>query len=462
MESPSHGIVAPDNALISNLKFLGWHSNNDAVRVGSNSEIKNSFLRAVDDHFYNFNLHVHDVVLWAGHNGSIMTYGWGGDGGNTYNAGGSVMTRIEIIHPEWVSLGNNNGLIMSQVGCDFKPYGYGGDATTVIKNIRIEGSIPGITNLKPRTGDGNQIIAQEVSDNKIGYIGDLILENITVESQYSKGLMKGKSNATPGGLTCYVKDIDLNNVTIGGVQVTKANYRNYFDVELLTTENISFNGQEIHYVNPDDVTRIEAEDYVNMLGVNTEETSDEGGGLNVTSIMSGNYTEYDLTLDEGTYEITFRAATALFGGYIKLYVNDVYKTRVLVDQSKTDGWQDWYTTEPVVLDLSTDNHIKLEFFGAAGTLFNLNWMELYALSKTPVNKNIIEDFKIYSKGRNINIQSMYHDTYDVCIYDLSGRKAVNYIGLSNFQSIPLNNSGVYIIQLVTDKSGIITKKVLVP
>ena len=98
MESPSHGIVGWQ-ANISRLKFLGWHSNNDAVRVGSGSEISYSFIRAVDDHFYNFDIWVHDCVLWAGHNGAILTYGWGGDSTEgTYNSGSSLLEQIDIIH----------------------------------------------------------------------------------------------------------------------------------------------------------------------------------------------------------------------------------------------------------------------------------------------------------------------------------------------------------------------------
>ena len=74
LDSPKHGIVSPDGMLVENLKFLGWHANNDALRIGNGSEVKNSFIRAVDDFFYNYNIHVHDCVLWAGHNGAIVTF----------------------------------------------------------------------------------------------------------------------------------------------------------------------------------------------------------------------------------------------------------------------------------------------------------------------------------------------------------------------------------------------------
>lgn len=38
MESPHHGIVPTDNATFTNVKFLGWHCNNDGLRPGLNSK----------------------------------------------------------------------------------------------------------------------------------------------------------------------------------------------------------------------------------------------------------------------------------------------------------------------------------------------------------------------------------------------------------------------------------------
>ncbi|MCU0378812.1 MAG: T9SS type A sorting domain-containing protein [Bacteroidales bacterium] len=241
LDSPSHGIVGR-KANITNIKFSGWHSNNDGIRVGSGSVIKNCFIRAVDDHFYNFDIWVSDCVLWAGHNGSIMTYGWGGTGSPTYNAGSSLMENIDIINPEWIGLGNNNGLIMSQTGLDFKPYGYGGSTQTVIRNIRIEGSIPGITNLKPRTGSGGAIIAETVPMASIGYIGDLLLENITVNNQFSKGLIKGMADAASDGVKpFFIQNVRMKNVIIGGITVTRENAGEFFNIESSTVKELYFN-----------------------------------------------------------------------------------------------------------------------------------------------------------------------------------------------------------------------------
>ena len=237
VDSPQHGIVSPDGMKVENLKFLGWHANNDAIRIGNDSEIKNSFIRAVDDFFYNYNIYVHDCVLWAGHNGAIMTYGWA-----SIDTGSSLMENIDIINPEWSGLGNNNGLIAAQVNLDFNPIDYGtGSTTTTFRNIRIEGSIPGLTNIKPRSSANGEPSASQVPVADLGYLGDVHMENITIENQFDKGRIRGQVNATTTGINTYfTKNINFTNITIGGVKLTNLNSSLYFDIETATTQNITF------------------------------------------------------------------------------------------------------------------------------------------------------------------------------------------------------------------------------
>jgi hypothetical protein len=238
LDSPQHGIVGWTTR-ITNTKLVGWHCNNDGIRVGQGAEISDSFVRAVDDHFYNFNIHVHDVVLWAGHNGAILTYGWGGKG--SYHSGASLLENIDVINPEWIALGNNNGLVASQVNFDYRPFEYGGKSTTVLRNIRIEGSIPGLVNLKPYTGDKGQIEAKPVAGDKIGYLGDLVVENVSVEAQTGKSRVRGAASAsTKGDGIFYIQNVQFKNLRIGETLVTEDNKLKYFDIDTATTRNITF------------------------------------------------------------------------------------------------------------------------------------------------------------------------------------------------------------------------------
>lgn len=241
LDSPNHGIVAPENAKISNIKLIGWHANNDGIRVGSKSEIQNSFLRCVDDHFYNWNIYVHDCVLWGGHNGAILTYGW-----SDIPTGSSVLENIDVINSEWLGRGNNNGLVASQVALDFFVQDYGedsqsGSTTTILRDIRVEGDIAALANIKPRSGSGGAIIAEPVAQADLGFIGDLLMENITVDGQKDKSRIEGLLNATTDGSgTFFARDMTFTNISIGGTRLTEDNQSLFFDVDPETTENIVF------------------------------------------------------------------------------------------------------------------------------------------------------------------------------------------------------------------------------
>jgi hypothetical protein len=235
MESPLHGVVSGRDCVYEDLKFLGWHWNNDGFRPNSRTKIRNCFMRCADDFFYNYALDVRDCVLWPGHNGAILTFGWG-----SYKLGGSRLENIDIINPEWVSLQNNNGLVMAQNQFDFHPTG----PTTVLHDIRIEGAIPGLLNMHPRTEKG-KLIAKPLTDkSKLGYVGDVWLENVTVDHQFAKGSVAGATNAVVGGGIFYVKNVVLKNVRIGGACVTDQNKREFLQIDDATTKGIQCLGCE--------------------------------------------------------------------------------------------------------------------------------------------------------------------------------------------------------------------------
>jgi hypothetical protein len=252
IDPPMHGIIGMENIKIINTKLIGWHGNNDGVRVHSGSEISHSFFRCVDDHFYNYDIYVHDCVLWAGWNGAILTFGWStlphGYPAITQKYGSSVFENIDIIHPEWQWLANNSGLLASQLKVFASPYDYGEDTTTVMRNIRIEGTIPGLVNLKPMKWKG-KFSTQKFPEEKIGYLGDIILENISVNNVTGKGLIQGQENVSLQGNTkYYVRNVLFRNVRIKGVLLTEENKDKYLNIDPNTTRDIRFEKEKNKYV----------------------------------------------------------------------------------------------------------------------------------------------------------------------------------------------------------------------
>jgi uncharacterized delta-60 repeat protein len=122
--------------------------------------------------------------------------------------------------------------------------------------------------------------------------------------------------------------------------------------------------------------RIQAEDYSNMKGVQTEATTDEGGGLNVGYIDIEDYIDYNIDVPEaGTYQLDFRLATpnpnaeftvssmnsGPFGGF---------STRVTVPN--TGGYQNWVTHSIFVNLIAGRQTIRLY---STGGPWNINWLE---------------------------------------------------------------------------------------
>ncbi|GGE39424.1 carbohydrate-binding protein [Psychroflexus planctonicus] len=122
-------------------------------------------------------------------------------------------------------------------------------------------------------------------------------------------------------------------------------------------------------------TLIEVEDYDFMIGMNLEDTEDEGGGQNFGFTDPGDYADYSIFVPEGgLYGIKFRVA-GFNEGQIGLYTvdeNDVETELTVVNTVITDGWQTWATVSD---NLSIDEgpH-KLRMKVLAGG-FNFNWFE---------------------------------------------------------------------------------------
>lgn len=122
----------------------------------------------------------------------------------------------------------------------------------------------------------------------------------------------------------------------------------------------------------------QAEDYFSQSGTQLQPCTDIGGGWHVGFIENNDWTYYSIDIEEpGYYAITARAATALEGGQIAFSIRDSMIASIPVYGELSDGWQDWYTTEPVVAGIKEGlQRIKLTFKGDEGLLFNLNWFNL--------------------------------------------------------------------------------------
>lgn len=116
--------------------------------------------------------------------------------------------------------------------------------------------------------------------------------------------------------------------------------------------------------------KIEAESYSAMNGIQTETTSDTGGGLNVGWIHVGDWLDYSVNVQTaGTYTVEYRVASNAATGQLQLQSGGT--TLAATSVPNTGGWQNWQTvTASVTLNAGPQT---LRVY-ASGYDFNINWI----------------------------------------------------------------------------------------
>jgi glucuronoarabinoxylan endo-1,4-beta-xylanase len=125
--------------------------------------------------------------------------------------------------------------------------------------------------------------------------------------------------------------------------------------------------------------KIEAENYTTMYGIQTETTTDAGGGLNVGYTDAGDYMDYYVNVPTtGSYTIDFRVASDVTTGKIELR-NSAGTALATISQTLAAGWQGW-STKTVTANLTAGTQTLRIYYTGAG--LNVNWFEVK--STTPV------------------------------------------------------------------------------
>ncbi len=136
--------------------------------------------------------------------------------------------------------------------------------------------------------------------------------------------------------------------------------------------------------------RIEAEDYAAMSGIQTEVTSDIGGGLNVGWIDAGDWMRYNLNVQSGgAYSVSFRVASATHAGQIQLQRDGA--TIGSLNLPITGGWQVWQTVSTFVY-LPRGPQTLTVHASAGG--FNLNWFEFSFVTQVIEEEPLPNDFEL--------------------------------------------------------------------
>lgn len=149
-------------------------------------------------------------------------------------------------------------------------------------------------------------------------------------------------------------------------------------------------------------TTIQAENFNAMLGVQTEPTTDAGGGSNVGYIDTGDWIAYNSISfpTSGTYTVEYRVAS-LGGGRLSLDLNAGSMQLGAVNVPATGGWQNWTTvSHTVTINAGTYN---VGIYSQTGG-WNINW---FRITKNNGTKTAAEDMEIvtsnYDTGKDFQL-----------------------------------------------------------
>jgi endoglucanase len=207
--------------------------------------------------------------------------------------------------------------------------------------------------------------------------------------------------------------------------------------------------------------RIEAENYSAMTGLQTETTTDEGGGLNLGYVDINDWVTYNIEVSyTGTYEILFRHAG--YAGDFDIFIDDVFFKNVTLPS--TAGWQVWKSNS-IQLSFLEGFYVMKFKFNKPG--LNLNWMQFNWISPLNINQeSYSEEIKIYPiPADNILYVEFNSSDGTVAIQLLSteGKILINYTGAIAFRKsidIAKVEKGIYILKIIWNKK-VITNKIII-
>ena len=356
--------------------------------------------------------------------------------------GTSTSNRENTFMADWVLYYKNTALDLTQIN-------------TLVANYRSQGlkrrNLAGQTFYEtPQNG-----IATVYKDcNYTGYAVSLPVGNYTLADLQAKGILDN--------------DISSLKVQNGYEVVLYANDNFSGASTILTADDTclvdnSFNDAatslRVRAITNSSSILIEAESYANMSGIQTEATTDTGGGLNVGYADTGDWMSYN-TINfptSGSYLIEYRVASGVNGAVISSDLSAGAIQLGSVNIPNTGGWQNWQTVSQTVnVNAGTYN------FGIyiQNTGVNLNWFRITksasALAAKSASTDKIESLTVYP---NPTEQTLFFSAEvsgaNIRIIDSqSGATVSQQTANNNSIDVAGLKSGIYLI--LVEKDGIKT------
>jgi len=217
--------------------------------------------------------------------------------------------------------------------------------------------------------------------------------------------------------------------------------------------------------------KVEAEDYFFQTGVELEDCTDIGGGMNIGFLDPGDYLDYDVNVTSaGTYEVDFRTAAEFGSGRVNLQLIDDGGDILELSSApftSTGGWQTWTTTSASI-NIPLAGRFILRVL-IVQSPFNMNWMN-FKMSTSAIDlSSDILSFDVYPNPslEDITVRSVLSKKQNVelILLDLDGRVILHeYIKdateISKMITMDNRYQGVYILQLRMEDGSMVSRRVV--
>ena len=181
-------------------------------------------------------------------------------------------------------------------------------------------------------------------------------------------------------------------------------------------------------------SRIEAESYSGMSGVQAANTQDAGGGQAMGWIDNGDWMDYQVSApSSGNYTVNFRLACPFTGARLQIK-NSAGTVLSTVDIPYTGGFENWQTVSASIALAAGTQTIRIQSVASAG--FNFNWWEIAGASSLAVTTRATDvaatdvtastaSLAIYPNpivnSFQLQIDNELTGTLTVQVYDMQGR-----------------------------------------
>jgi hypothetical protein len=184
--------------------------------------------------------------------------------------------------------------------------------------------------------------------------------SITKVEFYADGTKLGEDATSPYTFT-------WTGATAGNHSLTSKATDNQGAITTSSEVSISVNNSNVGTI----PGTIQSEAYSAMNGIQTETTTDTGGGLHVGRAEAGDWLDYSVNVTQsGSYTVGFRVASESGNGQFQILSGNT--NLATVDVNATGGMQNWTTLTQTITLPGGNQTLRLQVVKGG---FNINWMQ---------------------------------------------------------------------------------------